>query len=315
MSWKSFVKDYFNFSRAERFGVLALCGCVLLAMTVKWLLPCWNSPRLPDTSAFAEEITRFRRAVDSVLVAKDLSGTPLVYLQTTSDFFYFDPNRTTDREWEKLGLNERQIRNIRNYQASGGHFKRKEDLQKLYTISDTQYRLLEPYIRFAANDPPLKQPTPDIQPAPDTKETERTTATPRRETKRQIELNTADSSLMTQLTGIGPVLASRTIKYRNRIGGFVDVAQLGEVYGINRELVEQLTSQLSADSLLVRRISVNKATFKELISHPYLNEQQVRGILNYRKLQNRIDSLDELVRNNILKHEDAKKIRPYLTFE
>ena len=315
MSWKTFLKDYFNFSRAERFGVVALCGCVLLAMIVRWSLPYWKSPEISDISVFAEEISRFRCAVDSVLFAKNQSGTSPAYLQSTPDFFYFDPNQTTDKEWEKLGLNERQIRNIHNYQASGGHFKRKEDLQKLYTISATQFQLLEPYIRFAANAPSAKQVAPEVLPVPGTKESERITVTPRRETKLQIELNTADSSLLTQLTGIGPVLASRTLRYRNRIGGFVDVAQLSEVYGINRELVEQLASQLSADSLLIRKISVNKATFKELIAHPYFNEQQVRGVLNYRKLQNRINNLDELVRNNILQREDAAKIRPYLSFE
>ena len=315
MSWKSFLKDYFNFSRAERYGVLVLCGGVLLAMTAKWSLPYWIKPKIPDTSAFAEEIAQFRRAVDSVFLAKDISGTSSVYLQPTSNLFYFDPNRVTDKEWEKLGLNERQIRNIRNYQASGGQFKRKEDLQKLYTISATQYQILEPYIRFAANAPPAKQVAPEAQPAPATQQTQQMTTTPRRETRLQIELNTADSSQLTKLTGIGPVLASRTIRYRNRIGGFVDVAQLGEVYGINQELVEQLASQLSADSLLIRKISVNKATFRELVNHPYLNEQQVRGILNYRNLQNRINHLDELVRNNILKREEAEKIKPYLIFE
>jgi len=312
MSWKSFLKDYFNFSRAERFGVLALCGCVLLAMIVRWSLPFLTKPKYPDISAFTEEIARFRRAVDSVYLAKDLSVTSPVYLQPTSDLFYFDPNKVSDKEWKKLGLNERQILNIRNYQASGGNFKQKEDLQKLYTISSTQYHLLEPYIRIAAGAQPVKQISHETT---DKKETERISTIPRRETKLQIELNTADSSLLTQLSGIGPVLASRTIKYRNRIGGFVDVAQLTEVYGINGELVEQLASQLSADSLLIRKISVNKTTFRELINHPYLNEQQVRGILNYRNLQNHINSLDELVRNNILKRGEAEKIRPYLLFE
>ena len=312
MSWKSFLRDYFNFSRAERFGVLLLCGCVVLTLTIKWMLPYWTKPQLPDTTAFAEEIARFRRAVDSVFYAKDLSGATPVYLQPTTDFFYFDPNRATDKEWERLGLNERQIRNIRNYQASGGNFRRKEDLQRLYTISAIQYQVLEPYIRFDANTPPDKQVASEKKPVA---ETERITATLPREIKLQIELNTADSSLLTQLSGIGSVLASRTIRYRNRIGGFVDVAQLGEVYGINSELVERLAPQLSVDSLLIRKISVNKATFRELVNHPYLSEQQVRGILNYRNLQNRINSLDELIRNNILKREDAEKIRPYLMFE
>jgi len=309
-------KDYFHFSRAERFGILGLCGCILLTLTIRWSLPHWIQHRHPDISAFAEEIAQFRMTAG--ITSPEAEPTELFadgsYL---SDLFYFDPNRATDEDWDKLGLSERQIRNIRNYQASGGSFRRKEDLQKLYTISATQYQLLEPYIRFSANNPVVKQATQETYANPiSTREMERmTAANPQKETKLQIELNTADSSQLTQLTGIGAVLAARTIRYRNLIGGFSDVAQLGEVFGIQQDLVERLAPQLTADSSFIRKIPVNTATFNDLTRHPYLSEQQARGIINYRRLQTRINNLDELIRNNILKREEAEKIRPYLTFE
>ena len=310
MSWKSFHKDYFNFSRAERFGIVVLCGCILITLIIRWSLPFWIQPHIPDTTAFEEEIAQFRRVADSLFIAKGTTATP-VMIQSTSDLFYFDPNRTTDKEWMQLGLNERQIRNIRNYQASGGYFKRKEDLQRLYTISATQYLRLEPYIRLTANEKTMSEITSVL----DTKDTERASIPSREETKLQIELNMADSSLLTQLPGVGPVLAARTVRYRNLIGGFTGVEQLVEVYGINLELVERLATYLSVDSSLIRKIPVNRATFRELVVHPYLNEQQARGIQSYIKLQKRINNLNELVQNNILKREDAEKIRPYLTFE
>ena len=314
MSWKSFQKDYFNFSRAERFGILVLCGCILLSLIIRWSLPFWMQPDVPDTAIFADEIENFRRAVDSIFITKGPSGTPRNF-QSIPDLFYFDPNRATDEEWNRLGLNDRQIRNIRNYQASGGNFKRKEDLQKLYTVSATQYQRLEPYIRLTVNEPSTKKINSEIQPVPDTKYAENTATTPSKETKLQIELNSADSSLLTQLPGIGPVLAARTVRYRNLIGGFTSVAQLSEVYGVNSDLADQLAALFTVDSSLIRKISVNKANFRELVAHPYLNEQQVRGIQNFIRLQNRINNVDELVKNNILKPEDAEKIRPYLKFE
>ena len=96
---------------------------------------------------------------------------------------------------------------------------------------------------------------------------------------------------------------------------FANVAQIGEVYGVSAVITERLVTQLSADSFLIRKIPVNTATFRDLISHPYLNEQQVRGIMNYLKLQNCIHRMDELVQNNILSREEAEKIRPYLKFD
>jgi len=310
MSWKTFHRDYFNFSRAERFGILFLCGCILLILTIRWSVPLWIQRQQPDISAFAEEIVKFRMAATMMQPGTEQTES-FADAPSVSDLFYFDPNKATNEEWDKLGLNERQIRNIRNYQASGGYFRRKEDLQRLYTISTTQYQLLAPYIQFAVNEPVVKETYAN----PVIRNTEQITANPQEKTILQIELNTADSALLTQLTGIGAVLASRTIRYRNLIGGFANVTQIGEVFGVQQDLVERLASQLTADTSFIRKIPVNTANFNDLTRHPYLNEQQVRGIMNFRRLQNRINNLDELVRNNILKGEEAEKIRPYLTFE
>ena len=311
MLWKSFLRDYLNFSRAERFGILGLCGCILLVLFVKWLMPYWVKNIAPDIDAFAEEIAQFRLAVALAATANEQTETFMYMQPVVTGFFYFDPNKATDAELSRLGLNDRQIRNIRNYQTSGGNFKRKEDFQKLYTISATQYQRLEPYIRIAGNETLTKQPVATVS-ANLIEETE-IAANP--QTKLQIELNLADSSLLTKLSGIGPVLAARTVRYRNLIGGFASVEQLGEVYGVNRDLVERLSAQLSADSTLIRKIPVNMANLNALVSHPYINEQQARGILYYRRLQNRINNLNELIQNNILDGETAVKIRPYLSFE
>ena len=279
----------------------------------------WLTPDIPDTDAFADEITKFRLAVVANTLTTDNQIDNSILFQSTAELFYFDPNNATDDEWNKLGLNERQIRNIRNYQAAGGTFRRKEDLQRLYTVSTTQYRQLEPYIRMmTVNEQNTRQNTQVAHTTPAiVEETEiiMTSENIPNNAILQIELNTADSSLLTQLSGIGPILAARTLRYRNLIGGFVDISQLSEVYGITDNLVEQINERIWADSSLIRKISVNTATLNDLARHPYISEQQARGIINYRRLQNRINTLDELVRNNILEGASVDKIKPYLSFD
>ena len=302
---KSFHDDYFNFSRSERFGLIVLSVCLLITFAIKCILPYLLNGKTFDSSAFAHEIEAFREAIaESDRYSKEQIESSYYDEQSNADLFAFDPNLSTDADFTRLGFNERQIRNIRNYQASGGSFKRKEDLQKLYTISTIQYQRLEPYIRIVG------------------KETTRETYVERKNiesyqkpAKPVIELNTADSSLLTQLSGIGPVLATRALRYRNLIGGFTEVAQLSEVYGISDELIERLSPQLSIDSSQIKKIPLNTVLLNDLKRHPYINEQQARGILNYRRLQNRIVNLEELVRNNILDAETAAKIRPYLSFD
>ncbi len=309
MSRDSFPKKYLNFSRSERYGITGLCCAVAAAIAVKLFLPLLIKLDIPDTTAYEKEIALFRQAADSIQSTQNCTE-PTENLQRSADLFYFDPNSVTDTDWQRLGLNDRQIRNIRNYLAKGGRFKKKEDVRKLYTISDPQYKLLEPYIRIASEKITTeKQPETEF-----TKKPANAVNVSAKEIVR-MELNTADSAELTRLAGIGPVLAARIVKYRNRIGGFAEVTQLGEVYGIKAELIEKLLPQLSADKSLIRKISFNTATFKDLVSHPYLNEQQTKGILNYKKLQGRIGNMDELVRNNILTREDADKMETYASFE
>lgn len=313
MSWKSFLKDYLHFSRYERYGIVGLCVAVVLLLIIKTLLPCFIKSGSVDVSAYEKDITAFRRAVDSVQLLRAQAEVLPDAFRPESSLFYFDPNHITDKEWEKLGLNARQIRNIRNYLARGGYFSKKEDLQKIYTLPVAQYKILEPYILIRKKSSPAKvtkeseQPEhiPDESPAPVIPE----------KSSLLVELNTADSSLLVQLPGIGPVLASRILRYRNLIGGFADISQLTEVYGIKPETVNRMASQLSTDSTFIRKIRINHATFRDLVRHPYLNEQQVHGILKYLKLQERIHQPEELVRNHILTQEDMRRLMPYLSFD
>ena len=45
--------------------------------------------------------------------------------------FYFDPNGLPVSKWKKLGLTEKQITVIKNYENKGGRFEKPSDLQKI----------------------------------------------------------------------------------------------------------------------------------------------------------------------------------------
>src|SRR5690606_38365709 len=83
-------------------------------------------------------------------------------LPATPVYFSFDPNTLLADGWQKLGLSERQIRNIINYRQRGGVFRKKGDLEKMYTLTESDYLRLEPYIQIAppAPAPPEGQTDP-----------------------------------------------------------------------------------------------------------------------------------------------------------
>ncbi|MBO7607819.1 MAG: helix-hairpin-helix domain-containing protein [Paludibacteraceae bacterium] len=53
--------------------------------------------------------------------------------------------------------------------------------------------------------------------------------------KLMIELNTADTTTLKQLRGIGSKLSQRIVKYRKKIGGFSHKEQLKDIYGLSEE--------------------------------------------------------------------------------
>ena len=50
-----------------------------------------------------------------------------------------------------------------------------------------------------------------------------------------IELNSADTTELKQLRGIGSKLSQRIVKYRKKIGGFTHKEQLKDIYGLPEE--------------------------------------------------------------------------------
>lgn len=132
--------------------------------------------------------------------------------------------------------------------------------------------------------------------------------------KELLNLNTCDSADLEALPGIGPVLAARILKYRNLIGGYVSPEQLKEVYGLPPETYDLISKRVRADSLLVRRIKINEAGFKDLIRHPYLQRNEVNAIIKYRELEGIIPGIDLMVENKLISPETAKRIRAYLEF-
>lgn len=128
-----------------------------------------------------------------------------------------------------------------------------------------------------------------------------------------LELNSADTADLQRLWGIGPVYAARIVRYRNLLGGFVDIQQLREVYGLADSVFRRIAPQLSVDTSRIRRLDLNTASYGQLLRHPYLDKHQVAAILRLREKQGAFLSTDDLHRIPIIEQETFNKIIPYLT--
>lgn len=130
-----------------------------------------------------------------------------------------------------------------------------------------------------------------------------------------VELNTADTSLLKKVPGIGSSFARRIVKYRNLLGGFYTVAQLGEVYGIDEERYKALAPWFRADASLIRPLQINRIPSDSLPYHPYLNKPQRRVLRQLRQQKGRIGSWENLQLLEEFSDADRERLAPYLSFE
>ena len=193
--------------------------------------------------------------------------------------FPFNPNKLPAEEWKKIGLNENQIKNILNYEKKGGKFFKKSDLQKIYSLTLAEYRMLEPFIEIPETIL-NRSKTQKIQ------ENDSATAT-HQETIQKIifELNTVDSLQLIEIRNIGPWFAHRILQYRRSLGGYLRLEQLREVYGMDSVKYLNFSPNFTVDPSNIVLLAINRLTFKEMIRHPYMNYNLTKAIINKRERQ------------------------------
>ena len=101
----------------------------------------------------------------------------------------------------------------------------------------------------------------------------------------KIDINEADSTTFKQLKGIGSVLSKRIIKYRTKLGGFIHTKQLQEVWGLNPETFDQISTKIfigkKPDKLILNKHP------KQFTNHPYLPYSTKDKIVNYLKFNSK----------------------------
>lgn len=160
---------------------------------------------------------------------------------------------------------------------------------------------------------------PDAAPLPTSSRFPRTSHFPPARTKfpkgTVVELNTADTTILKKVPGIGSSFARRIVKYRNLLGGFYTVAQLGEVYGIDEDRYYALAPWFRTDASLVRPIRINRIPSDSLPYHPYLNKSQKRVLRQLRRQKGRIGGWENLQLLEEFTPADRERLAPYLSFE
>lgn len=219
---------------------------------------------------------------------------------TNGELFTFDPNTISLDDWQRLGLNEKTSKTILKYVSKGGKFYRKEDLQKIWGIPDGFYERVKDYIdikEFVRNYPAYES-------KPFVKEERKLPV---------IAINEADTSALIALPGIGSKLSARIISFREKLGGFYSVEQVGETYGLPDSTFQKIKGRLMVDENNVRKLNINSATKDDLKVHPYIRWNLANAIVEYRNQHGAYKSVEELKNIALVDESTYNRIVHYLS--
>lgn len=259
------MKEKTNVSKRVERGILSLVFLLLLGQAVlfvrTWLLPAEH------------------RKQAAALLAQSHRKRP-------DTLFYFDPNYATTDEFVALGLSYKQAAVIVKWRTNGGYFWQKEDFAKMYTVSDSLYRRLEPYLVLNIAQ------------------------------EQRLELNSADSAALDALPGIGPYYVRRILAYRERLGGYRTTDQLLEA-GVDSARWRGIRARLWCDTTRVVRLSLSSADPALLARHPYFGSYVTSSLVRWRnssKSSKKFLTLQQLVNQGIVSEKSAKRMEGYWKF-
>ncbi len=302
------IKEYFSFTKSEKRGVIVLLIILLLILFSFPFVDYLKQQNTPDFTEYEDAILAFEKELNEQENEQKQTYQQKNKQALSITLFDFDPNTISDEEWKQLGFRDWQIKIINNYKAKGGNWKIKADIKKIYGISDKHYELLFPHILLPEtiektnyqNDKPVKKSVEN--------------KFEKKDYSQKIDINTADSAMLTNIKGIGPAYSSRIIKYRDLLGGFIAKEQLKEVWGLSEETYQIALPQIVVSDR-VQKININKATADVLKQHPYINWKIANAIEKYRKANGSYKSVADLNKLHLLDKATIEKISPYLGVE
>lgn len=333
MKWHEFVKDYFTFSRKERIGTLIIALAILfISFAPKiisfhkinpkhskqdslWILSMKKLEKKPEKEPGQNGTSN---NTDEQDYTYQYDSPEKNYEDEKKELFYFDPNTLSVKGWERLGLKEASIQMIRDYLNNGGHFNEPQDLQKIKGFPQDEYERLAPYIQiishFAIKDTPekiLRQQESSIS----SEKNETSSSKNNPYTSSIVDINIADSSALEALPGIGNKLAARIIKFRERLGGFYSIDQIGETYGLTDSTFGKIKPYLKVENNSIRKININTATVDQLKIHPYIKWNIANAIVEYRNEHGNFLQIQDLRKISAITEDIYIKIAPYLIIQ
>lgn len=229
--------------------------------------------------------------------------------------FPFDPNTADSTVLLRIGLSPWQVRCIYRYRAHGGCYRKAEDFARLPGLTLKDYKRLKPYIQIHK-----EIMAADIVATPNysTDNSRHSTNVENRyertykitSSDAKIDINTADTTMLKRIPGIGSYFAKRIVDWRMRHRRIINVNELLAIRNFPQYALDYMTTGDAPAP-----IHINSMTLQELQAHALLKHTQAIDIIRLRKATGRINSIEEMSNISSFRAGELARIAPYIVFD
>jgi DNA uptake protein ComE-like DNA-binding protein len=123
-----------------------------------------------------------------------------------------------------------------------------------------------------------------------------------------VDINSADTTLLQCIPGIGSNIARWIVQRRERLGGFYTLEQLLEVKYVEPSMLKWF----SVDTSQIHRVHICDMTFAEMSRHPYIGYEKAKAVSNFQRLYGPITDMEQLRTTTIFTDEELEKLQNYI---
>ena len=265
-------KSHFWYTKNQRNGILLLIIIIFLQLILHF--KNFDSHQMVDLSQ--SKITSYNKQLDSLKKKSSKKKKFKIYP--------FNPNYISDYKGYQLGMNVDEIDRLLAYREQRLYVNSAKEFQTITKISDSLLQKISPFFKF----PEWVQKKNNQQryiPNSRINVSEITT----------VDINKATLKDFTFIEGVDEYLSERIIKYRSKLQGFSFKEQLFEVWGLDELIANKILSTFSIKNKpIIKKVNINTASFKEVLSNPYIDYELCVKIFDYRDEVAELQSISEI---------------------